>query len=212
MKYSIKILESNQEITNAINKALLRQVVTFMDGAFNELKQNLPSIITTAITNAPEYNSLIRGTLRYHLGLVDAGSKIDGLINIWINNIEYNYSPPIIRNNKISSKFSANLIRADLSDVLYSEYAQMIDTYRGYSLPWLEWLLLDGTQNLVDNYEIVIGPNKYSRTGYAIMKPSSGSWSVPSEFAGTITDNWITRAIQTSETDINNLLRKIFSP
>jgi len=62
-----------------------------------------------------------------------------------------------------------------------------------------------------NNYEIVIGPNKYSRTGYAIMKPASGSWSVPSEFAGTITDNWITRAIQTSETDINNLLRKIFS-
>ena len=85
----------------------------------------------------------------------------------------------------------------------------MIDSLRGYSLPWLQWLLLDGTKVLIDSHQVVIGPNLRSRTSMAIMRPGSG-WSVPNEFAGTQNNNWLTRAIDSSSDSINNLLKRAF--
>ena len=146
----------------------------------------------------------------YELGLVDGSSKISQLINIWINNIEYNYNKPSIKNNNIRASFSVNAIKSDFSDVLGSDYAQMTDNLRGYSLPWLKWLLLDGSMTIIDNYTVTMGYNKYSRTGNAVMTPSSGSWKIQSQFAGTLGDNWITRAIDNSTDSINNLLDKAF--
>lgn len=72
---------------------------------------------------------------------------------------------------------------------------------RGYQLPWLKWLLVEGTKPIVKNYAVKFGPNKSSRTGMAVMVNSSSNWSVPSEFAGTISSNWISRAID----DISDL-------
>ena len=103
------------------------------------------------------------------------------------------------------------MIRSDFSDVLSSDSGFVIDALRGYQLPWLEWLLLEGNKAIISKQEVIIGPNKFSRTGLAIMRPSNKSWRVPSEFAGTIKDNWITRAIDNSESQINELLDKAFS-
>lgn len=209
MNYSIKILESNNKILNDINKALLPDITKFMNNAIAVIKTELPMIVRNAIVSSPEYISLISGQLKYELGIIDGAIKVEGLLNIWMSNIEYIYDPPSIVNNRIKSKFSASLIRADLSDVLYTEYAQMTDNMRGYSLPWLEWLLLNGTIVLVNNYEVILGPNKYSRTGYGIMSPGGG-WSVPSQFAGTTDDNWITRSIDVASEEVNSLLQKAF--
>ena len=119
------------------------------------------------------------------------------------------YDVPKINGNTITSKFSISMIKADYSDVLGSDYAQMTDSVRGYSLPWLQWLLLDGTKILINNHQVVIGPNSRSRTSMAIMRPGSG-WSVPNEFAGTQSNNWLTRAIDSSSDSINNLLKRAF--
>lgn len=210
MSYNIKILESNSQIFNDICKALLPDLKTFMDRGISNVKKNLPSLVRDSILSAPEYMSLVGGQLRYELGLVDASSKIEGILNIWTNNIQYEYTPPIISGKRIKAQFSASLIRTDFSDVLYTDYAQMTDTLRGYSLPWLEWLLLDGSKSIIDNYEVIFGSSPYSRTGSALMIPSNGSWSVPNEYAGTIGDNWITRAIDLAAPNINNLLIRAF--
>jgi hypothetical protein len=209
MKNSIEIKESDAQIFNSICKALLPDIIIYMDNAIQIIQKELPIILETAIINSQEYQSLVSGQLKYEFGIVDAANKIDGLLKIWINNIEYNYQKPTFNGKKINSKFSANLIKADLSDVLYTEYAQMTDTLRGYSLPWLEWLLVDGSKTIIDQFEVQLGPNKYSRTGYAIMRPGQG-WSVPSQFAGTIEDNWLTRSIDSVSNEINNLLNKAF--
>ena len=208
MNFKLKILESNKTIIRAISEALLPEVKIFMDGAFSTIKKELPNIVSTAIYNSPEYNSLINGKLKYEFGLVDADIKVKGLLDIWINNINYDYNPPAIVSGRIKSKFSASLIKIDFSDVLGTSFAEMTDIARGYSLPWLEWLLLDGTKTIIDQYDVIIGPNEYSRTGYAIMSPSSRSWSVPSEFAGSVGDNWITRSIDSASSQINQLLMK----
>jgi hypothetical protein len=207
MKLSLKIIDNNKDIYNSLLKALLPDIINYMDSAIIMIRRELGGIVKKAIFSSPEYSSIVGGDLKYQLGLVDGGSKIEGLLEFWINNISYEYQRPAIKNNMIKSSFSASLIKSDFSDVLGSEYAYMTDNLRGYSLPWLEWLLLNGTAIIINDYTVTMGYNKYSRTGGAVMT-NGGSWSIPSQFAGTVGDNWITRSLETASLDIDNLLKK----
>jgi hypothetical protein len=211
MILSLKLVDNNQKITLDILKAILPQVNKYMVFNTNNLKAKIPEIIRKAIIGTPEYESLISGKLKYEFGISDSVEKLSGLLELWSSRIMIKYKKPVISRDKILSSISINMIRVDFSDVLYSEYAYVVDSLRGYSLPWLEWLLLEGNRTIVKDYNVKIGLNKYSRTGLAIMVPSKQSWRVPSEFAGTISNNWITRAIQAAEDDIQSLLDRTFN-
>lgn len=208
MNISIKLLDSNSEIYRKILDALLPQITQYMNGVVQKLKLEISPIIEQVIRNSPEYEAILVGKLKYELGIPDPSVKLEGLIDIWLNSIEYNYNKPIISNNKIKSSFSVNMIRVDFSDVLSTDFAKVVDTIRGYELPWLQWLLLDGTKTIISDYEVLFGQNRASRTGFAIMTPSNNSWRVPSNYAGTIGDNWITRAIDSASPQIQNILDK----
>lgn len=211
MRFSLALLDSSKEIQQKILNAMLPEISSLMNTGMSKLRANLPNIVRQAIINTPEYESLSNGKLRYEFGIANVDSKLASLVSVWSTNIQYNYKAPSIVAGKIRSTFSANMIRADFSDVLYTDFAAVVDTLRGYSLPWLEWLLLEGNKTIVKNYEVIMGPSRTSRTGYALMKSSNRSWKVPSEFAGTRNDNWITRAIDSAESDIQKLLDGAFS-
>lgn len=210
MKFKLTLLESNDEIQSRILTALLSECRYFMTKALVTIQKELLQIVYLAITNRPEYNSLISGNLRLQFGIPDANVKVANIINHWMSNVVYNYQKPVIQGNKIKSYISAELIKSDFSDVLGTSDAVVTDALRGYDLPWLEWLLLDGRKVIVPKHSVVIGPNPRSRTGEAVMRISSSSWKVPSEFSGTIADNWITRAIDDAGGFIEDLLQRAF--
>lgn len=212
MKLSLSIVETNSVIEKAILNALLPEASAFMNKASNYIQNNLYVIIKESIVSQPEYDSLVNGQLRLELGVPDAALRIEDLINVWINNAVVEYKVPKISNNRIKSSLTIKMIKANFSDVLSLNLANVERSIVGASVPWLQWLLLDGTAIVVDNYEVYIGPHNRSRTGYAIMKASEDAgWSVPSEYAGTISDNWITRAIEASKANIQKLLEKALS-
>jgi len=210
MNINLKILENNKEISDSILASLSPQVDKYLKKALQKIKKSLPNLIIKLIKNTPEYNSLISGQLKYEFGIPNADSAISNIIDIWSNNIIIEYNGPVATNNIIKASFSVSLIRSDYADVLSSNDSLVIDTLRGYQLPWLEWLLLEGNRIIVSKYEVKLGPSKVSRTGNAIMKSSTKSWKVPSQFSGTSSDNWITRAIENGEDEINDLLNKAF--
>jgi len=212
MKISFKIAESNSQLERAILNALLPDTIEYMNKASVFIKNNLYPLLKSAILSQPEYESLVNGQLRLELGIPDASSRVQDLIDIWISNAVVEYKKPSIVNNKIKSSLSIKMIKVDFSDVVNLRLAHIDRATIGATIPWLEWLLLEGTATLVDNYEVFIGPNNRSRTGSAIMKASEGdSWSIPSEFAGTIGDNWITRAIDSMKDNVQELLKKALS-
>jgi len=212
MKVQFKLLDTSKDIQNKILQALLPDVVSLMNNAVSVIKKNLPDIVLSGISAAPEYQSLVGGNLQYELGIPDPANKIGGLLDIWAKNIQYEYTKPTLSNSRIISKFSASMIKADFSDVLYTDYAMVQDYSRGYSLPWLEWLLLNGSATIIPFHQVVFGPNPNSRTGFAVMRNvGSEYWKVPSEFAGTIADNWITRSLESVSPNIQQLVERAFS-
>lgn len=206
MNFTLKLVETNKQIDQAILKAMLPSCISYMKKVAQNIQVKIPPIISDAIVSQPEYASLVSGSLRLEFGIPNANSKIAELINFWINNMKFSYQPPSIISSKIRSSISLEMIKSDFSDILGSDAAQVIDNARGYSLPWLEWLLLDGSKIIVPKYDVIIAPNSRSRTGMALMKSSKTNWKVPSEFAGTIRNNWITRSIENNNSIIINTI------
>lgn len=210
MEIKFKLLDNAKDIQSKILNAMIPEVDKLFNKAISRIKTQLPNVIRQAITNTPEYTSLLNGQLKYEFGIPNPESKLASLLTVWSTNIVYHYDAPSIIGSKIKASFSANTIRADFSDVLYADFASVVDTKRGYILPWLEWLLLEGNKIIVRKYQIEIGPNKASRTNFAIMKSSRRSWRVPTEFSGTENNNWITRAIDNAESEIQKVVDGAF--
>jgi hypothetical protein len=114
-----------------------------------------------------------------------------------------------ISSRGVTGGFSIDMIRSDFSDILSLSAATITDDISGSVVPWLQWLLLDGSKILIRDYAVQFGPNSRSRTGNAIMISSEKqNWRVPSEFAGTVNNNWITRAIDRLDPILLNDIEK----
>lgn len=210
MNINLQLIDSNTQINSNILNALIPEVNKYLKKKLDYIKQNLPSLVYDILTNTDTYNSLIGGQLQYEFGIPDPASKLDEILGIWTRNVVVNYQAPVASTDKLKASFSVSIIRTDFSDVLSQDSAYVIDALRGYSLPWLEWLLLEGNKTIIKNQQVVIRASKFSRTGAALMQESNQSWKVPSQYAGTISNNWITRAIDDNQTNINDFLTKAF--
>ena len=202
MKFSLKVLETEKEIEKAVLKALLDDASKIMTTASKRLTKKLPIIIETAITSQPEYSSLTGGILKDQFGLTNPTTKIDSLLDIW-SNINVTYKKPTISASQIKSNLSIVAIKSDYSDALASAAAEQV-TKKGQSLQWLDWLLNQGDRIIIKEYELVSGKGRAGKVG--MRKNVKGKWGVPSQFAGSPNNNWITRAIQSVSSIIDRTL------
>lgn len=206
MKLKIE-LPSETAIAREMSKALISDVDIWMRKAVIFFKREIPPIIREHIESSPEYISILNGQLKYSFGIANPQEKLTGLLDIWMNSIDVQYTRPTINGRgQVKASITVSMMKVDFSDVLYSEYASVYDQERGYVLPWLEWLVLEGNRVIVKDSKIVFGPNPRSRTGGAVMqKDTKSKWKVPSTYSGTIGNNWITRAIDEASGDLETL-------
>ena len=152
-------------------------------------------------------------SLRAELGLTNNVAKINSLVQTWINGIDVK-----VRRVKSSSTghgvtggFSVSMIRSDWTDVLNSDAALQLNTdsenpKSRQILPWLEWLLIDGGNILVRDYDVSFKPGS-GRTGQAIMvKGDKLRWSVPEFAQGTTDNNWVTKILLTMSGKIEQIM------
>ena len=187
-----------QELNSKLNTGILR----------NSLKKRVQEILQMNIMNQPEYLSLSEGgKLRTELGLVDAQTKIDSILRILIRGINVVNTPINVVGNQISGRIMITAVPGDFSDVLSSN-AAAYTTEKGDIIPWLSWLLTMGDTIIIATHKVTYEPRlaAFSRTGYDVMLPSATGWKVPSEFSGTIDDNFITRAVMDSLPEVGQAL------
>lgn len=207
MRISLKLLESDKDISNAILDGIINYIKPKIPNIVNSIRNRLPSIITLFITSEPEYQSLKSGKLRYEFGIPDV-SVVDNIVNFWANNFTITSQPITKKNNQIYYSLSIGMIKENFNDVLSLSDSVVYDGVSGINLPWLQWLLLDGGKIIVKNYEVKMGPNPRSRTGMAVMIESKKNWRVPPEFAGTSTNNWVIRAVNNINNEIIDVIRQ----
>jgi len=209
MQVKMKVIESNSAIRTAMLNALLGDVNKTINSSIPAIEAGIRNIVEKAIKAEPEYDSLTGGVLRYEFGIADTTS-VDRVIQSILSTLQVTKNTISITGLGFRGGFKLTMLgQADLQAIINSGNAVVTDLRRFYNLPWLKWLLLEGTRPLIKNYEVQLGPNPESRTGYAVMVESDGvNWAVPAQFAGTISSNWITRALSRCEKDITKLIQQ----
>lgn len=209
MRFNLKLVEPISQIQDLILDNLLSMVEPVIQKSIPDIQRKIIELVISRIKAEPEYQALINGQLRLEFGIPNSVSVVDDIINTWATNIVLDQKPFRKTRSGINGSFAINMIKSDFEDVLSSPAAIVYDTSSGAELPWLKWLLLDGSKILVRNHYVKIGPNKNSRTGMAIMAESkSQNWRVPAEYAGTKNNNWITRALSDIDNQISDIIEK----
>lgn len=206
---SVKLSESSSEISSKIIQALLPDVTKYFNSVTSELSQTIPNIIIEYIMQQPEYTALISGSLQYEFGLPDPASRLNEILLSIKTGYLVKEKPITAKSASLIGGLKIQMIKKDFSDLL-SLGSATLTTEKGDQLNWLQWLLLEGDSVIVSDHIFVFGPSPFSRTGMGLMRESVGGfWRVPPEYAGSINNNWITRAIESAASEIDTTIQKI---
>ena len=148
------------------------------------------------------FYALVEGDLRGEFGfsdsyLQDIESVCDSIASSYIS-VEYSLSTKFI-------KITIGL--ADNEDIDLNEVG-VYTTENGQKIHWLYWLLTQGTNVVVQDYNVKFIQGA-GRSHMAIMvQDDYVSYSVDEKFAGTNGNNWITRTINENKEEFLNIIKK----
>lgn len=209
MKITLQV-DNNASNVNAMLDALTREVNTQMAGIDQKITSLIRPVVAEAIMNCFELQSLLGGPLQGHLGL-RPGENDYAVFSITqaVSNAVYATWMPMRKNKAgrleilIQPDNFANLLslRAGVNVAQHKEDGP-------YEMEWLDWLLTLGDTPIVKGFEYQRDPS--GRSGIGIMAKKDGaSWRVPPEFAGTLNDNFVTRALDEPaiESEITTILK-----
>lgn len=209
LSFDLKLTESNSTISRNILQALLPDLNKYFDKISSNIRKNISSILINHIKSQPEYDSLLSGKLMAEFGIPDAASRLSGILSTIENGSVVKTKPLRISGSQINGSVKLEMIQKDFADLLSLGEASFT-TEKGSNLEWLRWLLIEGDTTIIADYTFVLGPSPSSRTGMGIMRQFGGSsWRVPPEFAGSVNNNWITRAINSASADIEKALQSL---
>jgi hypothetical protein len=196
------------EFAKNVTAEISKQIVKKIPRAIEAIKAKIQQIVIVKITSCPEYAAIVGSDVRGELGINEASSRMDAIINEWASNIVVTLVPENVGGLAL---IKIGIIQRDYADVLDLAEAEM--SYVGRrgqkTLEWLRWLLLEGGSVIVSNYEYSGETRRgHSRTGLGIMIKRRGGWKVPAAIAGIESDNFVTRALSEIQDNIDIIVRQ----
>ena len=196
---TIDLLETNKQIEKKILDAIAEHINTVLLHNKDVMRQNIADETFTYLQSTNIYQSLIDGDLAGHFGLSPRARRnnVDSILARICANIVVETKPLVFRGGNFVGGMTVQVLIKDFSDILLMIEGTVM-TERGDLLPWLRWLLLEGDRILVTEHDVV--PSVEGRSKKMIMfKDTAKVWRVPTEYAGTIFDNWLTKAILSND-------------
>lgn len=210
MEFFLNILTPEAEIKRLILEEIKQQLKFKWSSLRLKLENAFKDYIELVIRESDFYNNLLTGKLKTELGIVDPSLTMSQIIDALKSTTIINIGDIKIDGDKLQSIITFNAVPDDFGVVLSVPLAKYTSiNVKGVEtiVPWLFWVLFGGAEPIVYNYKIVFNQPYFSRTNDAIMrKKDGGTWSVPSQFAGTQHDNFIFNALNNNIPQLENIL------
>jgi hypothetical protein len=206
MTISLKITDSIKSIEKNINSAIAEYINTKLNNNSKNIVSEISSHVPTWLRNQPEIVALLakdNTSLAGYFGI--AGSASD-VVNAIVNSVTGSLIFKFVSYNNSLTRggFEVYIQPENFANLLGLPQGHTI--YQGGDLHWLDWLLIRGDAIIVSNYQY--NPSTgLGRSGLGNMI-KGGAFRVPPQFAGTKTDNFVTRAL--SGNDQDKILTNIF--
>lgn len=213
-RLSVELLENNDIISKKILQAIADEFNDLISTNIHKIRNKIGIATVNFLKKTDTYESLINGKLAAHFGLPihSRQNMVDSILQKIGDNIQVEHKTVKVFGKRFVNGLEIRVLVADFSDIL-SMIEANVTTEKGQVLPWLSWLILEGDKIIVSEHEIRL-TGGVGRSGMAVMfKNNAAIWRVPPEYAGTYSDNWLTRAILVDAYDfylkeIENILRE----
>lgn len=201
-------VDSFEKIKQAMFRALGIEINKKIKSNSPKFVRAMREAIPRWLEEQPEIASIrshgIQGSLAAQFGIVPGkeGDAIHKIISVLSDSINVIVKPvDDALNGGVEFEFDSEIFTR-----LTGTSEGTVVTEKGTDLDWLNWLLTKGDTIIITGYHYV--PSTDGRSGGGTM--SIGSiWRVPPEFSGTESNNFITRAFENREVEIERLLQEI---
>jgi hypothetical protein len=202
LRYTLELTDDINLISTKLKNVLAVEFTTRLRDAAKGIQNVVRQRVRKIIEESDTYHSLSYGRLRDEFGLTDAVSKVGTIVNIWVNSIRAEAKVIKFTGGRLNTGLVLQAIRGDYSDVFSAAEAIQI-TNKGTTLEWLQWLLTRGDTTIIREYDVAEVPGKRGRSGglLTMQENKFARWSVPSEYAGTAHNNWITKIVDSIPLD-----------
>ena len=190
--------DSTLKIEKEILKACEAEMKLIFRKSVYKIQADIINLMVEALSQSPEILSLQSGKLKFDFGLDFDPTEV--IIYAIANSTTVNFNNFSFGKSIANNVLTINIQPDDFRNVLNLREASVL-TDKGAALPWLEWLLTAGDSIIITNYHVEYRPSPSSRSGSAIMVPK-GVFKVDSGFSGNVQNNFITRAIDSRQDEI----------
>jgi len=210
MTISIKLVDSIATIKKDIHAAIAEEMNKRIKTNSKRFATHLKQSIRAWLVSQPEMVSLqTEGSpfsLHAQFGLLpgQGHTAADAIIDAVAQSIEIK-AVPFTKNLK--GRVEIAVQPKDFRAVLGIPQGTVL-TDKGAVLEWLNWLLFEGDRVIIIGYEYT--PDGGGRSGGGTMTGGVG-WRIHPNFAGTVDDNFITRALVTREKEMTTLVQQLFT-
>ena len=85
--------------------------------ASEKIKKQLQTIVKEAIESQGEYQQLLSGQLKDELGIPNPASRVNAIVDAWVNNVQVNTRPVLVSGSSLKGGMSIGMVKKDYSDV-----------------------------------------------------------------------------------------------
>lgn len=177
-----------------------------------EVQASISALIHKALMDSDTVKELLSGKLRHDFGLY--GNLVETTMSSIITYISSNINLDVEKSTgKNASKINIKLMPGDFSKIISTSGGSFKSS--GGKVDWLEWLLTRGTQVVVADFWLFTHARGTTRSGGSevmvkISKKKRDPFRVDPQHAGTVDDNFITRALETVYDDIAKIVAESY--
>lgn len=207
-------LTNDMVFYEAAKKEFITKITKTLPDISNSIKPSISRLIGSAMSSSSTVRSLLSGKLKDDFGLSgDLASK--AIINI-IEYISKNITIEIKQSTKSGGIMSLiiHLPIGNVQDLVNIDGGSYVSSgngkfSKGGPVDWMEWLLTKGTQVVIGDfwlYPYAKGNTRSGGSSVMLKLVNQGEpFRVDPNYAGTETDNFITRAIEPHAKEIMNI-------
>ena len=200
-----------------INKSVVAKINKGLSKIQRELTIGLRELIREKIYQSPEYISLLTATLRGEFGLDRPKYMVNTIVDVFLQSFRTQLKLASVEDRTFHANLSIE-IKVNFEKLVeipeaFQEATNQDSINTGSDLtllPWLRWLLLEGTSSLVFDHSVVRNEGK-GRSGLNFLMsytPGTNFAISHKDFTGTESNNFLTRAISANKVEIEQYIRK----
>jgi len=204
----LRLVDPISKIEKDMKVALINDLNLYLNKRKDKVASRIKESSRFWLLSQPEIQSLkdtsIQNSLSSLFGIPvgNEGGITETIVNSVINSIQVKFSK-IDKNFRGSLTFSMQ--PSDFQNLLGLS-AGHVTTEKGADLHWLKWLLVEGDSVVVSGYQY--DASAIGRSGVGGMV-RGGSFRVPPQYSGTISNNFVTRAFAGKQSEIEKILSEV---